>query len=347
MGGVQCSILPDETLCHADAIVLGDAESVWPQVLKDFSDGQMKKVYRDEQATKTLVHVPPRRDIFRKYKYFPNNVIETGRGCPHTCDFCTVAAMHGGLYKKKSIPDVVRDIESLSGKDLYIADDNFVANQKYVIELCKAIAPYGLHWVVEGSILMARNPELMRWMAKAGCVCILNGFESLNPETLKLMGKSWTQTVRTYEESIRAIRDHGISIYGSFVLGYDTDTADDIERTVEFAIEQKLALASFNQVIPFPGTNLYRRLEAEKRLLYDKWWLDPDYFMEKPIFKPGRMAPEALSRGVVKARMEFYRFSNACKRFLDFGANMRNLINAYFFFRSNFTAWKDTVVQDN
>jgi len=348
IGGIHASLLPDEVSAHADSIVIGDAEQIWGHVLEDAENNRLQRVYRSSlESEKTLLHVPPKRNIFKGRRYFPSDIVETGRGCVHACDFCVVACIYRGRYRTKTIEDIANDVSSIRQKNLYFADDNFVASPQRTIDLCKAIAPLKKRWVVEGGITLVNHDELMKWMSKAGCVCILIGFESLNNETLKNMGKSWTNVRRSYRESIKRLRDHGICIYGSFVFGYDSDVKDDIERTLEFAIEEKLALAGFLQLVPFPGTPLYERLKKQNRLLYDRWWLDPSYEMEKPLFIPSHMEPDELADTCVRCRKQFYSYSSVFRRMIDLKANLRNADKAFFYFMANLSPLKNTIVQDN
>ena len=161
---------------------------------------------------------------------------------------------------------------------------------------------------------MANQPELLKKLQKSGCSNLLIGFESLNEDTLKSMGKSWAVVKRGYAESIKILRDYGISIYGTFVFGYDQDKPGDIEKTLEFAIEQKMSMAAFNHLVPYPGTPLYSRFDKEGRLIDKKWWLKDGYNFGEVSFTPKNFSPIELSKKCYDARMSFYKFSNILKR---------------------------------
>jgi radical SAM superfamily enzyme YgiQ (UPF0313 family) len=181
-----------------------------------------------------------------------------------------------------------------------------------------------VHWVGQASIHIARDDALLGLMAKSGCLGVLIGMESLDPANLRDMGKGWNLAGGGYEASLARFRRHGLAVYGTFVFGYDHDDAAAVRRSVAFAREQKLFLAAFNHLVPFPGTPLYRRLAAEGRLLTPKWWLDPDGRVGDVTFRPRKMDPAELEALCLEARREFYRWRSICERLVDFRANARS-----------------------
>jgi radical SAM superfamily enzyme YgiQ (UPF0313 family) len=218
---------------------------------------------------------------------------------------------------------------------VFFVDDNIVTDIARAKQLCRALIPANLRWISQGSLTMAEDPELLRLMRRSGCAGVLIGFESLGRATLAVMGKSWNCAVRDYGESIRRIRDAGIPIYATFVFGYDTDDADALDRTVEFAIQQRFFLAAFNHLIPFPGTPLYARLKREGRLRCDPWWLAADYRFGDVAFHPRSMSAEELAERCFRARQAFYRFGSVCTRAWDFRANLRDPRSAALYFWLN------------
>ena len=183
--------------------------------------------------------------------YLPLGLVESGRGCPFTCEFCHYFRLQG-KYRYKLVDKIIEDINNIPQKMLYFVDDNFVSKFSRTKELCDAMVPLKKKWFSHGTINMANQPELLKKLQKSGCSNLLIGFESLNEDTLKSMGKSWAVVKRGYAESIKILRDYGISIYGTFVFGYDQDKPGDIEKTLEFAIEQKMSMAAFNHLVPYP-----------------------------------------------------------------------------------------------
>jgi len=327
LGGMHTTLLPQEAKQHSDAIAIGDSETTWPHIVEDFRLGNIKELYISDNKEKTLRGVRPKREIFQGRKYLPIELVETGRGCYQKCDFCSVTSTYNHTYRSKSIEDIVEDIESLDRRFVYFVDDNFVSDFKRTKELCDSLTPLKIRWTSQGSVNMADDKELLKALKASGCLNMLIGFESLNPKSLELMGKSWASETRNYSESVKKIRDHGITIYATFVFGYDTDTKDDFKRTLDFAIENKFAITAFNHLVPFPGTPLYSRLEKEGRLLYSNWWLRNNGKFGEVVFKPKNMTAEELSESCFNCREEFYSYSSIFSRLNDFKANSRNLTN--------------------
>jgi radical SAM superfamily enzyme YgiQ (UPF0313 family) len=340
MGGIHVSLCEDEVRMHSDYTVVGGAEDTWVQFLDDFEKGVARETYRTDPKAKTLGHVRPRREIFDGRSYLPLEMVETGRGCPFSCDFCAIHGAFQGSYSTKELDAIVEDIAGIRKKFLYFVDDNFVSHQQRTIDLCREIAPLKKKWFSHGSITMTNNEKLMKALSESGCANILIGFESLNPKVLKAMGKSWNTRQREYNESLKKLRDHGITVYGTFVFGYDEDEPDTFERTLEFALEQKMALAAFNHLVPFPGTGLYQRLSAEKRLLYDPWWLDERSRFGEVTYRPKTMAPDELAERCFDLRNRFYSYSNVAKRACDLKANIKTPYQAAAYMISNLTSHK-------
>lgn len=330
MGGIHASLATDEVKDNCDAIVVGGAEFTWAKVLEDAEKGKLESFYREPRPGKgdELLAVSPRREIFDGKPYLPLKMIETGRGCPFVCDFCAIAGSYEQSYVSKSIDDIVQAVDEVDGRFVYFSDDNFVSRFGRTKDLCDALAPLGKSWFSHGSINMADDTELLRKLEKSGCMNILIGFESLNPETLKDMGKSWNIQKRGYSEALGKLRDHGITVYGTFVFGYDNDTIDDFERTLEFAIEQKLALAAFNHLVPFPKTPLYERFKKDGRLKEDKWWLREGYRFGQVAFEPKNMTAEELTEGCYDLRKKFYSVTSTAKRMWEFSANSKTFTQA-------------------
>jgi radical SAM superfamily enzyme YgiQ (UPF0313 family) len=333
LGGYHPTLVPQEAEMHAESIVEGEAETVWPRMIEDLRSRRLQRRYRGEGETPA--RASPRRSIFTGKKYLPMTLIEAGRGCCFACEFCSVAEFYRHTASARPVEDVLAEIEQASRRTVFFIDDNIVANPNRAKRMFKAIASAGIRWVSQGSITMADDPEMLALMRKSGCRNILIGFESLSTATLVAMGKTWNCAQRDYEDAIRRIRDAGIAVYATFVFGYDTDDADAFDRTVEFAIRQKFHLAAFNHLVPFPGTPLYRRLQDEGRLRFDAWWLDPRYRFGDVAFHPRNMSAEELADRCFEARNAFYRFSSIVARARDLKSNCRDLYGAASYFWLN------------
>lgn len=205
------------------------------------------------------------------------------------------------------------------------------------MKLFKMLIPLKIKWGCQISIDIAKNEKLLKLMKKSGCISVLIGFESLNPKNLKLMGKS-ANLINDYQEAIKKIKEYGIMIYGTFIFGYDYDTADSFKLSLEFALKNKFFLANFNPLMPMPGTRLYQRLLKEDRLIYDKWWIDEDFSYGDAMFYPKNMTVRELEDSCFNNRREFNKYSNIAARALDFKSNLRNL---FVYFGGNIVSRKE------
>jgi radical SAM superfamily enzyme YgiQ (UPF0313 family) len=325
VGGYHVTLLPQEAAEEADAIILGDAEPVWAQVLDDARHHRLQPVY-DGRSKRTLSGIRPRRDIFHGKDYQNLTLVEFARGCNFKCDFCSITAFHAASQNHRPPREVVAEMAATGSRRFFIVDDNIVSQPAKARELCRELIPLGAGWVGQASIHIAQDDELLELMVASGCRGVLIGMESLDPANLRDMGKGWNLAAASYAESLARFRAHGLAIYGTFVFGYDNDDAELVRRSVAFAREHRLFLAAFNHLVPFPGTPLYQRLEAEGRLLTPKWWLDPEGRVGDVVFRPKKMSPAELQALCLEARREFYRWGSIFERMLDRRANAKNLL---------------------
>ncbi len=244
MGGYHPTLLPEETLGHADAIVKGDAEGNWEQVLRDARRGLLKPIY-ERPAFPSLDGCIPDRSIFAGKKYVPIGLVQYSRGCRFNCSFCSIRAFYGTSLRQRPVEDVVEDIRGCRRRHIFLVDDNLFVNEEKVRDLFEALIPLKITWSCQISIDIARNPELVRLMARSGCISALIGFESLDPASLKEIKKGWNVKWLSYDDAIKVFRDSGIMLYGTFVFGCDNDTADSLVASVDFAIRNKFLLANF------------------------------------------------------------------------------------------------------
>ncbi|HEY3409663.1 MAG TPA: radical SAM protein [Propionicimonas sp.] len=304
LGGYHTTLLPAEAAEHADAIVTGNAEAVWVGLLADAKAGRLCARY-DGGTTPTGGDLRPDRSILAGKRYLPVGLVETGRGCGYSCEFCAIAGYYGANYHPRSVDAVIADVEASSHKTFFFVDDNLVADREHVRELCRRLKPLGVLWAAQGTLTMANDPTLLAEMKAAGCELILIGFESLEPVSLAAMGKRWSSALGERATLVKRIHDAGIGIYATFVMGYEGDTRDTFARTLDFARESAFFTAAFNHLLPFPGTRLYRRLEKEGRLLSPNWWLDADYNYGQLAYRPANFEPEEVSGLCLRARQEF------------------------------------------
>jgi radical SAM superfamily enzyme YgiQ (UPF0313 family) len=318
IGGIHPSMLPEEAMEHCDAVVVGEAEGLWEGLLRDAEAGNMKRIYRSGGASDLTASPPPSRDALSRGKYFVD-ILQTTKGCPFDCEFCSVSVFDGQRLRSKTVDQVVREVRKIRGssnlykkKSIFFADDNIIASRKYARDLFRALKPYNLNWSCQGSINVSRDEDLLALMKEAGCGAILVGLESISEQNLAAMGKK-VNLRHDYLDAIRTIQSHGIMVHGSFVLGYDFDTPASFDELVAFIDEAGLLMPLINVLTPFPGTRLYERFEKEGRILHRDW---SRYDGTKVVFRPARMSEEELQAGFRKVMQEVYSF-DAIYRKLD------------------------------
>ena len=312
MGGMHPSVLPQEAAEHSDAVVIGEAENQWPRVFADFAAGRPQQFYRAEERPQ-LEDLPiPRRDLLRTDRYLTVNLVQTARGCPHACDFCSVSPVFGRRYRFRPIPEVIEEIRSLGSRWVGFPDDNIVASPRRAKELFEALLPLNLRWVGQGDLSMAKDQELLKLMARSGCMAMFIGLESLSQDSLAAVNKRANIGV-DYERAIAAIHRHGIDIVGSFIFGLDPDQPGVFRQTVAFAERVKLGVAQFPVLTPFPGTPLYDRLKEEGRITSFDWSL---YTMGNVVYQPRNMTADELRQGRAYAYRRFYSLPSILRRML-------------------------------
>ena len=334
MGGYHPTFLPEESLKFADAVVVGDAEGVWPTVVEDARKGSLQQLYRQDDFP-SLTGSDPDRSVFRGKRYAPVTLVQYGRGCKYNCNFCSIRAFYGKSLRQRPVAEVVAEIRQLKSRMVFLVDDNLFVDVPKAVELFEALVPLKICWSCQISIDIAQDPALVRLMQKSGCISALIGFESLNPANLVQMRKAWNLKYNDYQTSIKVFQDAGIMIYGTFVFGYDHDTPDAFDAAVEFAIRNKFYLANFNPLTPTPGADLYRELEEQNRLVFDRWWLDPEFRYGTATFHPQGMTADELTAGCLRARLKFNTLRSMCHRAMAPATNMRTPFRLGMYLLSN------------
>ncbi|MBT8078230.1 MAG: radical SAM protein [Gammaproteobacteria bacterium] len=333
-GGYHPTFLPDEALQHADAVVIGDAEDVWGQVLDDAAEGAMQRVYRSPEFP-LLDKVMPDRSIFNGKRYAPMGLVQYARGCKFNCSFCSIRAFYGNNLRQRPIDMVVEDIRRSGRRHIFLVDDNIFIDVDKARRLFEALVPLNISWSCQVSIDVARDPALVQLMAKSGCISALIGFESLDPASLKEIKKGWNVKWQSYDDAIAVFRNAGIMLYGTFVFGCDHDSVGSFDVAVDFAVRHKFMLANFNPLTPMPGAPLYAKVRDEGRLLHDKWWLDPEFNYGDATMRPRGMTSDELTRGCFAARRKFNTVGSIAKRLIDTRTNMRTPYRAALYLLAN------------
>lgn len=314
MGGFHATLCPDEVRRHCETLVIGEAEEVFPEVLDDHRHGRPRDVYR--AARRPPLTVDPDRSIFRGKRYLPIRLVEFARGCRFQCDFCAIQSFFDATQTHRDVDRVVAEVERVRrpGQMVFFIDDNVVSDVEAAKALCRALMPLKLRWVSQASITVAFDDELLDLLRGSGCQGLLIGFESLDEANLAAMNKRFNLMRGGPRKALENLRAAGLRVYGTFVFGYDGDSAASFADAVDFCQDEGLFIAAFNHITPFPGTPLYQRLEGEGRLLHDAWWLDEGYRYNQVPFVPRNLTPEELERGCLEARRRFYAWRSILER---------------------------------
>jgi radical SAM superfamily enzyme YgiQ (UPF0313 family) len=289
MGGIHASMMPDEALRFVDAVVVGEAESVWPEVIADAEAGKLKPRYQGEQMDLTgLVH--PRRDLFDPRYHC--DTIQTARGCPNDCEFCSVSQFNGFAYRRRPVEEVLDELETLERKYLFIVDDNIAGSgsrgEQRAIALGRGMLRRDLDfvWYGQAALNVADNPEVLEAFERSGCRLLFLGIESENREVLRSMNKR-VNLQRDYRSVFRKIHEHRIGIHGSVIFGTDEDTMEMLEQRLEFVLESHIDIVQFCTLTPYPGTKLFDTMLAQGRLFHTNFPADWDrYDLTEVMFEP-------------------------------------------------------------
>lgn len=311
IGGVHPTVRPEEASRYADAVVIGEAEDTWGDVIDDFEQGDLKRFYRSQRPD-VREYPLPRRDLTpRSSGIFNVMPVVTTRGCPYDCDFCCVSTLFGRKLRSLPVQKVVADIKASKGKIFLFLDDNVIGNPNYAKELFKAIEPLRIRWVGQASVSFVDDTELMRLAARSGCRALFFGLETVSTSVLQRMRKS-IKELSAIHDAIEKVRDFGIHFHASMVFGFDDEEKSIFADSLDFLMENKIPTVSFNVLTPYPGTRVYDRLKAEGRLLTEDW---QHYDHNTVVFEPKNMTPQELMEGHLWARREFYKLSSVAKRF--------------------------------
>jgi len=330
LGGVHPSLLPEEAKDHADSVFVGEAEGIFEQFIQDFKRGEMKPFYRNREKSDLRGRPLPRRDLLNK-RYRPVfKVIETSRGCPNRCEFCSVPIINGNRYRLRPLEEIDQELSAMirkSGEYLFLSDDNLTANEDYAFGLFDLFKKYQLKWMGFTTIRIAMNEALLRKAREGGCVSLFIGFESLLQENLDGVLKRFVDASEL-SKWIKEIQGHGIGIQGSFIFGFDDDDRTVFKKTVEFVQKNNIELPTFSILTPFPGTPLQMRMEKEARI-FDRNW--SHYDMSHAVFRPAKMTARELQHGYLWAQKYICAPRSIFKRLLWGPGN-----HFFFFLMSNF-----------
>jgi radical SAM superfamily enzyme YgiQ (UPF0313 family) len=301
LGGMHPTLCPDEAAQHADAIVVGEAEGVWPQVVSDAKAKRLARIYRKATPPDLAALKPLPRHLLDRRSYATVQAVQATRGCPHGCDFCSVSAFSHRTQRQRPIPDVVHEIAGLPGRFFVFADDNLVADRDYARRLFEALAPLQKRWITQATLSMADDPSLLQAAADAGCLGVFVGLETFSATNLGAVNKSCNRVTR-YREWIRRFHEHGIGVEAGIVFGFPGDRPSVFARTLHLLEELEVDVILVSIFTPLPGTP---RFAALNERLLDRNWAHYDF--HHVVFEPSAMSVESLQAGHDWITREFYR----------------------------------------
>jgi radical SAM superfamily enzyme YgiQ (UPF0313 family) len=319
IGGTHAIAEPEEAKRHADSVVIGEAESLWPKLIEDFKQNNLQPFYREEHpGTYPLSDSPMPRYELLEPKNYNRLTVQTSRGCPHDCEFCAGSKLFGAGYRLKPVGQVIEEIKKIKTNwpkpFIEFADDNTFVDKGWSKDFVRAITPLEIKWFTETDISVADDEELLKLMYHSGCYQLLIGLESTSKDSLNgIDTHNWKlKRADRYIETVHRIQSNGISVNGCFIVGLDGDTPDIFEEIRDFIQESRLLEAQVTILTPYPGTPLYKRLKSEGRLLKDEYWDRCTMFDIN--FRPKNMSIEELENGLIWLFKEIYNEKEYLKR---------------------------------
>jgi len=315
LGGVHATLMPEEAAKHADAVVIGDGDLSWGQLLEDFSNNRLKPVYKSKD---TLVdNLPiPRRDLQKRFGYAIPNTVSATQGCRKICDFCTVPALKKGWHTRP-INQVLTDIKSIKAKRFVFNDVNLTEDTLYAKTLLRELIPLKKKWGGLATSAILDDEELLELFRESGCSYLLIGFESFNRKSLSSINKQFNHVTR-YKELVERLHAMHIIVHGCFIFGFDDDDKHVFQNTVDMVNELKIDIPRYALYTPYPGTRAFNRLDAENRLLHKDWQF---YDTQHVVFKPAAMSPQELDKGFKWAFRKTYSMGSSMRRTLRMDPN--------------------------
>jgi len=311
IGGIHASMIPEDVIDDFDQIFIGEAET---KIIDVLSGKIQDKTVHGEHLDNLDVIPNPDFTLIKEWQRIKTYPIMTSRGCPYDCNFCSVTEMFGHRYRSASVDKVIEQVKAYKAKKYFFVDDHFVVNKKRTREILGRFQSENLNikWSCQLRADVSRDEDLIAQMADNGCQTVYIGFESINPQSLKDIKKS--QSVEDIENAARVFKEKRIMVHGMFMLGADSDEATIFESTAKFCRRTGLSSVQYLILTPLPGTEFYRKIESEGRLLHKKWNF---YDALHVVFEPKNLTAEELQRGMIDCFNDFYSYSNAISDAID------------------------------
>jgi radical SAM superfamily enzyme YgiQ (UPF0313 family) len=271
LGGAHVTLFPESCRPHADVLVLGEADDLWKEVLTDLTTGSLKTSYQSNHFPDLAISRPVSKTSLIKKRYFTTNLIQTGRGCQYSCDFCNVHVLNGHNLRRRSISDIITEVALFKKDDrriFFFVDDSINADPAFALELFRQLTPLKIRWFGQATTTLGQQHELLETFARSGCMALLVGIESIEAKSRNAHKKNQNKA-NELAQAIKNIRNTGISLYGSFIYGLDGDTLETPSAILDFISDTRLDVPGINILRPIPGTRVFERLKEEGRLLFD------------------------------------------------------------------------------
>lgn len=336
MGGYHVTLCPEEAMEYADAVMVGNADRILPTVLTDLESGTLQTRY---DGGACIQYKMPDRSIYtdKMKKYLPISLVETGRGCYHNCEFCSIAGYYHQHYLHREVADIITEIKSCKHRIFFFVDDSIFSDKAFARELFEELKKLDIIWTTQITLDIARDDEMLHLMKESGCEMVLIGFESIESENLKQMNKGWSERLGEREALIQKIHDAGIGIYASFVFGFDSDSEETFKATLAFCEKHQFFVVAFNHLLIFPNTKTYESFKADGRLISEKWWLEKGYTFGTVTFNPKQMTSDHLRACCKDYRKKYFRFGSIWRR----GGTMHKRSKGFLI---NFAYWAINII---
>lgn len=301
LGGIHATVMTKEAILHADSVIVGEGERLWPKFIKDFLRGTTKPFYPNDREFNLDKSIIPRYDLLEANNY-DMVILQATRGCPKDCEFCAASKIYGHKYRYKSIDLIIEEIKFLKKlrnfSRIGFADDNLFVNKKYSINLLERIKKLNIRWFAQSDISVGEDDNFLKLIAESGCTTLFIGFESLSEKNLRDIDKNnWKfRQLKNYSHYINKIQAKGIGIVGAFIIGFDNDNKSTFEVLSKFIINNNIFMPQVTILTPLPGTRLRKKLEDQNRIISNDW---SRYSFTEVNFLPKNMRPEELQKGLL------------------------------------------------
>jgi radical SAM superfamily enzyme YgiQ (UPF0313 family) len=341
MGGIHASVCTEEALRYVDSVVVGEAETVWPRVVADFENGRLQRIYRG--GRNEMAGFPhPRRDLFHAGYLFAS--VQTSRGCPLDCEFCSVTSFNGRRYRRRPPEDVLAELETIPQKMLFFVDDNIIGyggeSREQVLAIFRGMVERKMNkwWFCQASLNFADDEEVLRWAGRAGCKMVFLGLEAEAADALSEINKRLNlgRGVESYEEVFHRIHRAGIAVLGAFIFGMDVDTPDGLRNRTDYMVRSRMDVMQTTILTPLPGTRLFEQLRSGGRLLYTDYPRDWEHYdMGEVVFRPRGMPAETLTQALWDSNRRIYARPVMARKALRTLFETRSPTAAMFAWQSN------------